>query len=103
MSKRSIELLDPKTSMVTEDWANRETVITIVDRIQKIVTILDKFGKMGRYSITTSNDNKKRLLPSKTEQNIKTKLKMQSEKLEFMEKQVEYLESLFDLEKKNEG
>ncbi|KAH9395689.1 putative protein BRICK1 [Tyrophagus putrescentiae] len=80
MSKRSIELLDPKTSMVTEDWANRETVITIVDRIQKIVTILDKF-----------------------EQNIKTKLKMQSEKLEFMEKQVEYLESLFDLEKKNEG
>lgn len=80
MSKRSIELLDPKTSMVTEDWASRETVITIVDRIQKIVTILDKF-----------------------EQNIKTKLKMQSEKLEFMEKQVEYLESLFDLEKKNEG
>lgn len=45
----------------------------------------------------------KRLLPSKTEQNIKTKLKMQSEKLEFMEKQVEYLEGLFDLEKKNEG
>lgn len=27
---------------------------------------------------------------------------MQSEKIEFMEKQVEYLESLFDLEKKKE-
>lgn len=46
MSKRTIELLDPKTSMVTEDWENRATIITIVDRIQKIVTILDKFGML---------------------------------------------------------
>lgn len=51
MSKRTIELLDPKTSMVTEDWANRETIITIVDRIQKIVTILDKFGMFTQPSL----------------------------------------------------
>ena len=57
MSQRNIELLTPKTSMVTEDWLDRQMVVAIVDSVQKMVTILDKFGNsLSLVSNSTLNN-----------------------------------------------
>lgn len=78
MPKKIIELASPKVSMVSQDWENRQLINTITDGICKLVNIMDNF-----------------------ELNCRTKLKIMTEKIEFAEKQVDYLESLFDLEKMN--
>src|SRR6218665_672689 len=106
--KPDIQIVTVKEPMITEDWKNREFLMNITDKVDKMVKILAKFGKydfIDWFSMMLESEreiNKAKLFVSnkknttKTELNCKTKLKMFEERVIHAEKTIEYLESLFE-------